>query len=163
NGTLAYTAGSAVSNNLSVSLGFNGYVFNDTEPINVLGGLGGTGSGTNTVTIPTSAVPQAGMLLNLGDRNDVVTINSTAHAISVKGGDGNDIINVGGPLGGILNAIQAPITVDGEVGTDTLHIDNTLPLAAYAYTVSATRVSVAGGPDIRYTAENLTVDAGVLA
>src|SRR5262245_61229537 len=71
-GLLTYTAGPGVANRLTVSLSGSTYTFKDTaETISVLGIPGATGSGTNSVSLPSAAVPPAGMLVNLGDMNDV--------------------------------------------------------------------------------------------
>ena len=68
-------------------------------------------------------VPPAGIRINLGDKNDALTIDSTLHAISVKAGDGHDTIDVGTPVGGVLVALSAPVTVDGQAGTDTVRVN----------------------------------------
>src|SRR5262249_59305883 len=92
--------------------------------LSVLGIPGATGSGTNTVTLPASQVQPAGMLINLGDLNDTLSIESTANAIAVKAGDGNDTIDVGKLGTGAVSLIQAPVTVDGELGTDTVRVND---------------------------------------
>ena len=104
---------------------------------------GATGNGTNSVTLPTAAVQPAGMLFNLGDLNDVLSIQSTTNAISVKGGDGNDTIDVGKFGGSTLGAVQAPVTVEGELGTDTLRINNPAAASPDIYTITG---SLAGIP-----------------
>src|SRR5262249_20901901 len=125
NGVLNYTAGTGVANHLTVSLSGSTYTFTDSaETISVLGIAGATGSGTHTVSLPTTAVPPAGMLINLGDLNDTLSIESTASAISVQAGDGNDTIDVGKFGGSTLGAVQAPVTVDGQLGTDTLRVND---------------------------------------
>src|SRR5262245_13519463 len=84
NGVLTYNATPGVANNLTVSLSGTTYTIKDTaETISILGIPGAGGSGTNTVTVPASQVPPAGMLFNLGDMNDTMTIESTANAIAV--------------------------------------------------------------------------------
>src|SRR5262249_8152349 len=131
------------------------------ETINVLGIAGATGSGTNTVTLPASQGPPAGILFNLGDLNDTLTIESSAHAIAVKAGDGNDTIDVGKPGTGAVSAIQAPVTVDGEAGTaDAVRVNDPAGILGN-YTVTAARVTTTSGLDLTYAgAENLTVTAG---
>src|SRR5438309_1907834 len=53
NGLLTYTAGAGVANRLSVSLSGPTYTIKDAaETISVMGIPGATGSGTNTVTLP---------------------------------------------------------------------------------------------------------------
>jgi Ca2+-binding RTX toxin-like protein len=168
---LTYTAGAAVANNLSVSLSGGVYTFRDTaETISVLGIPGATGSGTNTVTVPATGDGLIGISINLGDRNDVLSIDSAVHTIAVKGGDGHDTIDVGTFVGGNLSAIKAAVTVDGEAGTDTVRVNDTGSSFARGYTVTAAKVTVTkqiiqGGSndefDVSYTGtENLAVNAG---
>src|SRR5262245_4879019 len=165
-GLLTYTAATGVANNLSVSLSGTSYTFRDTaETISVVGIPGATGSGTNTVTLPGAQVPSAGMLLDLGDKNDVLTIESAAHAIAVMGGADNDTVNVGQLSGGDLSAISGAVTVDGELGIDTVRVnDQANPLGTSYYTVGATTVTRTGsslGFALSYAgAENLTVNTG---
>src|SRR5262245_3833576 len=87
NGLLTYTAGNGIANKLNVSASIAGtYTFQDTaETITVVGIPGAVGSGTKIVTLPTAQVPSAGIGINLGDKNDALTIDSTLHAVSVKG------------------------------------------------------------------------------
>jgi Ca2+-binding RTX toxin-like protein len=158
-GLLTYTAGAGVANNLSVSFANGNYTFTDTaEKINLLG-VAGSGSGTNTVTVPAAEVPMAGMALNLGDRNDTLTIDSTSHAIAVKAGDGNDTIDVGRFVGGVVTNILAPVNVNGEAGTDNLRINEPAGILGF-YTITSDRVT-RSGLDVGYTgAENLTITTG---
>lgn len=159
-GVLTYTAANGVANNLSVATSVVGYTFNDSsEPIHVIG-LQAIGSGTNSVAVYGSQVPAAGMRINLGDRNDTLTIDSTNHAISVMAGADHDTINVGLPVGGDLSAIGAPVTVDGEGGTDTVRVND--PMGQFStYTVTSNRVTRTGGFSMNYAgAEHLTVNGG---
>src|SRR5262249_23959534 len=115
-GLLTYTAGNGIANKLNVTANSAiTYTFQVTaETIVVVGIPGAVGSGTKVVTPPTSQVPSAGIAINLGDKNDALTINSTLHAISVKAGADSDTIDIGTPVGGVLVALSAPVTVDGE-------------------------------------------------
>jgi Ca2+-binding RTX toxin-like protein len=164
NGLLTYTAGAGVANNVTVSLSGTTYTFRDTaETISVLGIPGATGSGTNTVTLPAAAVQPAGMSINLGDLNDRLSIESTANAIAVAAGDGNDTIDVGKVGGSTLSAVQAPVTVDGEAGTDTVRVNDPAAGVPRNYTVTATKVTATSGLDVNYVGmENLAVNAGIL-
>lgn len=164
NHVLTYSAGNGVANTLTVSYGSGAYTLRDTaETISVLGIPGATGGGTNTVTVPSNAL--VSILLDLGDRNDALSIESTAHAASVMGGAGHDTIDVGKLVGGNLGAIQGDVTVDGEADTDTLRVNDTGSAFARRYTVTATRVAVqvgaTGGFGVNYArTENLAVNAG---
>jgi Ca2+-binding RTX toxin-like protein len=163
NGVLNYTGGAGIANHLTVSLSGTTYTFTDTaEKISALGIPGATGSGTNTVTLPAAQVPPAGMLINLGDLNDFLSIESTANAISVQGGDGNDLIDVGKFGGGTLGAVAAPVTVDGQAGTDTLRINDPTAGTPRIYTVTATGVTTTSRLAVSYAGtENLSVNAGL--
>jgi Ca2+-binding RTX toxin-like protein len=162
NGVLTYTAGAGVVNNLTIAQNVVGYILRDTaETINVLGVLDAAGSGTHTVLLYAGAVPPAGMNINLGDGADRLLIDETYDAISVKAGDGSDLIDVGQFGGGDLSAIQAPVTVDGEGGIDTLRVNDLAGTVGRSYVVTAAKVTEAGGLDVSYVGtDNLIVNAG---
>jgi len=164
-GVLTYTAGAGIANKLTVSISGATYTFTDTaEPITVTGISGATGSGTNTVTIPASQVQPAGMLLDLGDKADSLTVLSTVNAISVKAGADNDTIDIGRLGTGALSAIQAAVSVDGESGSDLLRVNDPASGAARTYTVTTTSVKPTGGFDVSYAGtESVALTAGGLA
>src|SRR5262249_15309106 len=140
------------------------------ENITVIGIPGATGSGTHTVLLDDGQVPSGGISINLDDRNDRLTIDSTVDAVAVQAGAGNDIIDVGTFVGGNLSRIPADVTVNGGADTDTVRINDTGSVLARDYTVTDTAVTVTkqivqGGVndefDVNYAGtENLTVNAG---
>src|SRR4029077_4559095 len=79
-GVLSYSAGAGISNNLTVSVSGGNYTFTDTGETITLGGnaiaAGWTGSGTNTVTGPTSSVLSSS--IDLADGTNTLTVASTA-------------------------------------------------------------------------------------
>src|SRR5262245_9008590 len=164
-GLLTYTAANGAANRLELSAVSSTYTFHDTaEKITVVGIAGASGSGTNTVTLPASAVPANGIAINLGDKNDALTIDSALHAVSVKAGAGNDAIDVGTPTGGILaGAFSAPVSVDGEGDTDTVRVNDPNGFLG-SYTVTSSQVTRSGGFTMNYAGtENLTVNGGYFA
>src|SRR5262249_26315743 len=85
---------------------------------------------------------------------------SAANAISVKAGDGSDIIDVGKFGTGAVSAIQAPVTVDGEAGTDAVRVNDPMGILGN-YTVTAAQVTTTSGLGLSYAgAESRTVTAG---
>ncbi|QJW94920.1 beta strand repeat-containing protein [Frigoriglobus tundricola] len=160
-GALNYTATAGVANHLSVSVSSGAFTITDTaETITVVGVAGAAGSGTHTVAFSSTAVPAAGMVLNLGDMADTVSIGATTNPISVKAGDGDDTIDVGTFGSGSLNDIQAPVTVDGGTGTDTLRINDSASFVGGPYTINSAQVA-SGGRTVNYTGtENLAVTGG---
>src|SRR5262249_48905713 len=145
-GVLTYTAANGIANRLEMSAVSGSYTFRDTaEKITVVGVAGATGSGTNTVTLPASAVPANGIAINLGDKNDALTIDTTLNAVSVKAGAGNDTIDVGAPTGGALaGAFAAPVSIDGEGDTDTVRVNDPNGFLGF-FTVTSSQVTRSGG------------------
>ena len=70
-GVLTYTAGAGVNNNISVTISGSNFVFNDTAETITCSISGETGSGTNTVTVPTSGI--IGVTLALGTGADIIS------------------------------------------------------------------------------------------
>ena len=99
------------------------------------------------------------MVINLGDKDDALVIESTVDPISVKCGDGNDT-GRRQVRRGTLSGIQAPVSVDGEAGTDALRVNDPASATARTYTVTASKLTPTGASDINYAgAERLTVTA----
>ncbi|MBO0698235.1 MAG: hypothetical protein J2P46_07565, partial [Zavarzinella sp.] len=69
-GTLAYAAGAGVNNNLSVTISGSNFVFTDTAETITTSIPGATGSGTNTVSVPTDGV--TAITLDLADGSDTI-------------------------------------------------------------------------------------------
>jgi hypothetical protein len=99
-GVLTYAAGAGVNNNLSVTVSGSNFVFNDVAETITTGVSGASGSGTNTVNVPTAGV--TGIALNLSDGSD--TINSTGVVVTN--------VNL------TVNALNA-LTLAGNVSTGT--------------------------------------------
>src|SRR5438105_1218788 len=137
NGVLTYTAGAGIANALTISAGGNNYTFTDTPEIINAPGL--PGSGTHTVTVPKNFVGSMNILL----------------------GDGNDTVDVGKFVGGTLIGIDAPVSVDGGAGSDSLRVNDPASDVSGTYTVTAATVSPSDAANINYTGvERLSVTAG---
>jgi Ca2+-binding RTX toxin-like protein len=157
NGVLTYNASAGIVNNVKIAISGNNYIFTDTREAISAPGL--AGDGTTSVTIPTGFV--GSMVINLFDQNDALVVESTVSPITIKAGDGNDVLDVGKFVGGTLSGIQAAVTVDGEAGTDTLRVNDAASGSARTYTVTATKVTPTGGSDVNYAAvERLNLTAG---
>lgn len=96
-GVLTYDAGSGVDNNISVAISGTDFVFTDTAEVITTGAAGATGSGTNSVSVPTAGV--TGLVLNLGDGADTIAsggviIDTPALAINSTGAT----LTLAGPL-----------------------------------------------------------------
>src|SRR5262245_6518145 len=139
-GMVRYVATETVVNNLSISISGGNYIFNEpNESINVIGsGSGGcTGTGGHTVTCPNTAINS--MLIDVGDAEDHVTIQSLTDpatifsglgddtldgsgatvAVTADGGIGNDSCT-GGPGGDVLAGDNGDDTLTGGAGDDTV-------------------------------------------
>ncbi|HZZ80061.1 MAG TPA: autotransporter-associated beta strand repeat-containing protein, partial [Gemmataceae bacterium] len=137
--TLTYTAGSGINNNLSVTISGSNFVFTDSAETITTSISGATGSGTNTVNVPTASV--TGITLNLGDGNDVVSATGVVLAAQTLNishtGSG---LTIGGPLTTTTTAITVSntgtgnLTVNGAItstsGAVSLSSANNLALAA---------------------------------
>jgi hypothetical protein len=93
---------------------------------------------------PLNEVPSITIHGLLGD--DVIRVEATAAGIpvSIDGGDGNDVIDIGI---GALDTIQGPVNVVGGGGTDTMTVDDSVGTNyTGGYTLDATRVGRAISP-----------------
>ncbi len=158
NGLLTYNAGAGIVNRLTLSaIGNQSYVLTDASE--TISAPGFAGSGTNSVTIPNILV--SSMAFNLGDGNDAIVIEQTFDPIVVKGGSGNDTVDIGKVVGGTIGSILAPITFDGEADSDALRVNDQGAGGASNYEITATRVTPIGNPGYDYTAvERVTVTTG---
>ncbi|MDY3555463.1 Ig-like domain-containing protein, partial [Gemmata sp. JC717] len=102
-GVLTYAAGSGVDNNISVTVSGSNFVFTDSAETIDTSVSGASGSGTNSVSIPTASI--TGLTLNLGDGSD--TINGT----------GGVVVNTTN-VNLVVNALDA-LTLAGNVNTGT--------------------------------------------
>ncbi len=174
-GSLTYTAGTGISNNVTVSFAAGNYTVSDSsENINLNGALisaGWLGTGTGTVSGPAAALTGGFFRFNLGDQNDQIAINSFQtgeEGLIIDGQGGTDTGTLNGALTGIAqNGVQitsenlslnAGISTTTQpilltVGATTLGADVTLATAGSALTVSGTLDSDA-------TARDLTLNGG---
>lgn len=103
-GVLTYTAGTGVDNNISVTVSGSDFVFADTAETIDTSESGATGSGSNSVTVPTAGV--TGITLNLGDGSD--TINATGVVVTAT--NANLVVNA-------LNALTLAGNINSGTGT----------------------------------------------
>ena len=80
-GVLTYTAAPGEANALTVSVAGANYRFNDAAPITAAP-AGWAGAGTPTVSGPTAGVNQ--IVINLGDRADILNLRAAAADVSVS-------------------------------------------------------------------------------
>jgi hypothetical protein len=127
-GLLTYTAGSGVSNVLTLSVAGGNYTFNDVgETITLTGPgtAGWSGGGSNTVSGPDSSVNA--ITVDLGDQSDTANIRSINDPTMILGGLGDDTINVSSnaPANtGNLAGIAADLTIDAGGGSNTLVVSD---------------------------------------
>ena len=101
-----------------------------------------------------------------GSEADTVNIRTIGAATTVNAGSEDDTINVGSLapaiLGGTVNGISAPLTINGDAGSDTLNVDDTGDVAGNTGTLTATTLTdlgMSGG--ITYgTLEHLNIGLG---
>lgn len=79
------------------------------------------------------------ILLIAGDAADTINVDGASVPITVRGGDGSDVVAVGDASG--LQAVTSPVVVDGETGNDQLSIQDSGELAGRTYTVNSTQVT----------------------
>jgi hypothetical protein len=89
--------------------------------------VAGTDPGVESVTV------------NAGTGSNVITVPSNNQPTTINGGGGDDTFLVGTGLWDA--AIQAPITVNGDAGTDGLVIDDSNDAGADGYNVTATQTT----------------------
>jgi hypothetical protein len=122
---LSYT-GSAVNNNLTISVSNGTYTFNETaETISVTnnGSAVVNGGGTNTVTV--SGI--VSIAVDTANGDDTVNLRSTAVPTTINtGAGGGDVVNLGSlapATGGDLTGINGGVTID-DTDTSTLNMDD---------------------------------------
>jgi hypothetical protein len=83
--------------------------------------------------------------------------------VTIDTGDGSDQINVGSP-NNTLDAIQGPLTINGQGGFDTLNINDQGSTTPHVYNQTATTVSRSGAATITFSSiESLNVNKGPIA
>jgi hypothetical protein len=124
-----------------------------------------TGTGGNTFTVNDTVKDNHNnaTLIFGNNGNDIFTVRKTTGRLTINGGFGNDVINVGS-ADNKLDAIQGAVTVDGGLGgTDTLNINDQGSKTPHTYTQSATTLDRNGAARITFTGiENLHVNKGAV-
>lgn len=140
-GNLVVDVGNGRSDNIIVTVNGPNYRISDSNSGNVFftAIAGATGTGTNSVTIPISAVTGAQFFIKTNDQNDTLNIDFT-------GGNFSDaIVYDGGP----------------QTGADALVLTSLGPVTQVKHTLaSATggKVDVAGNSQITYTSAESIID-----
>ncbi|HLX61163.1 MAG TPA: C25 family cysteine peptidase [Planctomycetota bacterium] len=122
--TLTYAAGAGVNNNLSVTIVTGNFVFNDTGETITTSITGSSGSGTNTVMVPTTGV--TAIILTLADGADTISASGVVLAAQTltitHTGTG---LTISGPLTttttalSVTNSGTGDLTLNGAVSTTT--------------------------------------------
>src|SRR5262249_33509478 len=109
----------------------------------------------------------ASLTLNAGAFNDTVVVTDTASAtpMTLNLGAGKDVVNVGSPSNGPLDAIASPVAVNGQAGSDAVVVADYGPPAplyySHYYTITRSDVTRNNRQILVYdTAESLTVQGG---
>lgn len=148
------------ANNISITNGvaprlvvavdaFEPIEFNNKAQLIVNSGDGiAGGDAADTVLLNFSNLPAGltSITVNADEGADAVNLQGSSNVpVTLNGGDGLDIINVGnnGALGapGLLTPIAGPVTVNGGAGGANLTVDDTGAAFAANYTLSATTLT----------------------
>lgn len=126
-GFVTYSASPGVANALSISTDGTDYTITDTaETITLTAGAlaaGWSGSGTNTVTGPNFNV--FSIAVDTDDLDDVVTVTSLEHPLSIDTGSGaGNSVLVGGVAGVGAQDVVAPVDVLSSGGAVALTVDD---------------------------------------
>jgi hypothetical protein len=142
----------------TVTLSSGGNAFNDSDgngdPYGFITGLA-------PATISYEYFDSTSVTINGGSGSGLHTYNVLATGVTttINGGAGNDTFNVGNA--GILDAIVGALTVNGNLGTNTLNVDDHLNGVGQSFTVSSTVLTRSGGVSITYgTIKTLNISAG---
>ena len=106
------------------------------------------GAGADSLTVQ-NASPVPFLFVNAGDGADTLNIQALGGSGSpvVNAGAGNDVITVGSlapAAGGTVNAISAPLTINGDAGTDVLTLNDSGDTMPNTGTLSATALTGLG-------------------
>jgi hypothetical protein len=97
---------------------------------------------------------------NGGNTFNVQALSGSYLSVSLNTGPFNNVINVGSPAGS-LDTIQAPLTVNGQGGLNTLNINDQGNPFDRTYTVTSNTVGRQGASTITYSSiQTLTVNSG---
>src|SRR5262249_46139967 len=103
------------------------------------------------------------LTLNAGTAADGVVVTSTTALtpVTLNMGGGDDVVNIGTRTGTSLDGIAAPVTVNGETGSDTILLNDQTDTNANNSSVTATNAPRNTLPILSYApVENLTLNAG---
>jgi hypothetical protein len=133
----------------SASVVFNGVGHSVVlDHASVPGGVNtGTISGLAPATISYVSNDVRSVTLTGSNFADSFFVRSTPgifSTVTVNGGFGNDVINVGG-VGNTLDGILGPVTVNGGFGTDTVNIRDNGSTTPHTYSQTATSLTRSGG------------------
>jgi len=100
------------------------------------------------------------LAVNAGTGADTSNVHSTAAGtpVTVNGGGGNDIFNVGNPADS-LDSILGTLTVNGQAGDDALNINDQGTATAKSYTVNPYSVTRSGAAAIKFQADFIVIGA----
>ena len=148
------------ANNISVTNGaaprlivavdaFETIEFNNKSQLIVNGGDGAVGGdAADTILLNFNNLPAGltGITINANEGADAVSLQASSNLpVTLNGGDGLDIINVGnkGTLGtpGLLTPVAGPVFVNGGAGGANLTVDGTGAAVAADYAITATTVT----------------------
>jgi len=91
-----------------------------------------TASLANQVTVQNTSVPTT---INGGGGNNTYNVQATGATTAINTGSGNDSVDLG--AANQLQGIQAPLTIVGQGGTDTMTANDQASTAAQTYSVNA--------------------------
>jgi hypothetical protein len=157
-GDLVTNTGTLTSTELT-GLGMTGkIVYGTLEALKI--GLGGGGD-TFTVKSTHSGTTE----LNMNAGSDTVDVQSIAGVTTINTGSNADTVNVGSlapAAGGNLNAIDAVLTINGDLDSDTLNVDDTGDMGANTGTLTTTELTGLGmtGKIVYGTLEALKIGLG---
>ena len=155
--TLTYAAAPGAANALTVSLAGGEYRFHDpADPIAPGPSLpaGSVADDAYTVRVPAAAVGD--LVVETGDGDDAVTVQSADAPVAVDAGPGANRVTLGGDPAGARGLTTGPVTVASTGGTAALTIDNRTDTAGRAVTVDAGSVTGLAAADVTYTPGEVT-------
>jgi Ca2+-binding RTX toxin-like protein len=123
--------------------------FNNKAQLIVNGGDGAVGGdAADTILVNFNNLPAGltGIRINADEGADAVSLQASSNLpVTLNGGDGLDVINVGnnGTLGtpGLLTPVAGPVIVNGGAGGADLTVDGTGDAVAADYAITATTVT----------------------
>jgi Ca2+-binding RTX toxin-like protein len=123
-GVLSYTAGFGVPNALAVSLSASAYTIDDASEPAIALGSGAVAAGCFSLDLNTAVCPRSAIgswNVSLGDQSDSANLSAVLEPITIRGGQGNDLL-----IGGANNDTflwfpgDGSDTIEGGFGADVL-------------------------------------------